>query len=128
MQSYAFRRRWIQKKYDIELDKFRDDFARALAAYTFWYRIVLENRPTMRVRREHAREDLESLFSSASLAKRCEPNPGQLSDAIIFDKPYMSQAYEKPLIDFKECFARTDPFLQSEYWHLRSALTGSFLR
>ena len=128
IQSYAFRRRWIRKKYDIDIDSFRDDFTRALAAYTFWYRIILENRPTMWIRLEHARHDLESLFYSTSLTRQSENDLSQLSNPINSNKPYMSQLYEKPLIDFAESFAGSDAFLKREYWSLRSALTGVFFR
>jgi len=128
IQSYAFRRRWILKKHDIDIDSFRDDFTRALAAYTFWYRIVLENRPTMWIRLEHGHQDLEALFSSACLTHQCESSPSELSNLINSNKPYMSQSYEKPLIDFEECFAGSDPFLKREYWRLRSALAGVFFR
>jgi len=128
IQSYAFRRRWIRKKYDIDIDSFRDDFTRALAAYTFWYRIILENRPTMWIHLEHARHDLEALFYSTSLTRQSENALSQLSNPINANKPYMSQLYEKPLIDFEESFAGSDAFLKREYWSLRSALTGVFFR
>jgi hypothetical protein len=82
----------------------------------------------MWIRLEHGHQDLEALFSSACLTHRCENNPGELSNLINSNKPYMSQLYEKPLIDFEECFAGSDPFLKREYWSLRSALAGVFFR
>jgi hypothetical protein len=82
----------------------------------------------MWIRLEHARRDLESLIYSTSLTRQNENDSSQLSNPINSNKQYMSQLYEKPLIDFEESFAGSNAFLKKEYWSLRSALVGVFFR
>ena len=78
----------------------------------------------MWVRLEHGREDIELLFSAAILTGQCEADPQQLTNAINSNKPYMSQLYEKPLVDFEEWFAKCDPFLKQQYWKVEVRTDG----
>ena len=69
IQSYAFRRRWIKRLLDVDLDSFGTDFDRALAAYIFWYRLVMLCRPVAYVCLERAAQDLARLFAARAPAR-----------------------------------------------------------
>jgi hypothetical protein len=122
IQSYHFRRKWIIAFFDIDLDDFRTDFERALAAYVFWYRIVALRKPLAWISLENAAEDVPRLFTSDLLHKRQSPQHEFLTDAVNDKKPYLGQIYDVVSDDLTSKIRSSDTFLVAEYRKLRSEL------
>ena len=125
IQSYCFRRKWIKSCFDVDLDTFKTDFERALAAYVFWYRIVISRRPAAWICLERAAEDIPRLFARL-LQKKREPHLPALREVRNAKKPYLGQVYEPISGDFSSLLKSSDPFLQEQYSLLRNELCPVF--
>ncbi len=126
IQSYAFRRRWIKRLLDIDLDSFGTDFDRALAAYVFWYRLVMLRGPVAFVCLERAAQDLARLFAARLLPERRTPEAAELGAVVNARKPYFGQVYDPVPDDFPSRLRAADPFLKEQYAQLRSELFPVF--
>jgi hypothetical protein len=115
IQSYAFRRRWIQRAFDVDLDAFRSDFERALTAYVYWLRLIELRKPSAWIRLEQAAQDLPQVFAAGILAKRRDPELSRLGEPVNAGKPYLGQIYERPHGDFEARFRSCDPALQKAF-------------
>ncbi|MDB5705623.1 MAG: hypothetical protein JWN66_2739 [Sphingomonas bacterium] len=125
-QSYAFRRRWIKREFDLDLDRFRTDFERALAAYVFWYRLVERKNPVGWIALERASAELPTLFSSGLLTARQEPDVATLAMVINRRKLYFGHSYDPPEQEFGPALRSADSFLRTEYGRLRDDLWPVF--
>jgi len=122
VQSYAFRKRWIKRRFDVDLDAFADDFERALAAYVYWLRLIALRRPAAWVTLERAEQDLPAVFAAGLVTKRREPDLSALATPVNARKPYLGQIYEPIEGDFEEKLRNAAPSLQEEYRRLRQDL------
>jgi hypothetical protein len=117
IRSHVFRRRWIKTKLGIDIDSFPTAFERALASYTFWYRLIELKQPHAWVSLDRGPSDLLRLQRTGVIASRRTPELSEISGAL-------GQA--QPAADFEGAFELADRSLRDEYWKLRSDLFTVF--
>lgn len=126
IQSYCYRKKWINTLFDVDLDMFKTDFERALAAYVFWYRIVALRKPVAWICLERAGEDVPQLFSSNILQRRLNPDPVSFTKVTNVRKPYFGQRYDHSFGDFAAGIQSSDTFLVRQYRQLQMELHPVF--
>jgi hypothetical protein len=126
IQSYSFRRRWIKKIFDIDLDSFGTALDRALASYVYWYRIVETKKPIAWVRLEHAAGDLANLQSVGIIQTTKTPGPTELDRIVNSRKSYFGQIYDPQPLDIEQIIGDADRFLVDEYFKLQGELYTDF--
>ena len=96
--SYNFRKKHIFNHFNVDLDKYGDNFTRAVASYVYWNKLVLLQNPSCVFRVEDEGEKLVSFLRANGVI-------GELgvieypSNDVNANKKYQGKTVEKPDVD-----------------------------
>lgn len=106
LQSFAFRRRWIQARTGIDVLDIPDDAEQALATWVYWNQICLDRSPDVVLRLGHALSDAERVLRVLGRAVDAAARPPL--EPTHAGKRYLGVVHEKPRIDTESLLDRCD--------------------
>lgn len=96
--SYNFRKKHIFNHFNVDLDKYDDNFTRAVASYVYWNKLVLLQNPSCVFRVEDEGEKLVNFLRvSGSIGELGEIE--YPSNDVNANKKYQGKTVEKPDVD-----------------------------
>jgi hypothetical protein len=121
IQSYSFRRKWINYYFSVDVNSFVDSDVRALATYVYWYKICLLRSPNLILRLNNIDNDIQRI--AKKLLFFGTKSPVKIShEPIHSKKPYHKYIFKKPDIDFQDLIARSPVTLREKLSELNNEI------